>query len=89
MSYTPGPWKIVLYGDYWMLTDMHGRILAWIERDASANARLIAAAPDLLAALKKLLAALKKLCAEVQENNCTDIVLDEYCAAIDAAKEES
>jgi hypothetical protein len=47
-----------------------------------ANAHLIAAAPELLAALKKL-------CAEVQEYNCADIVLDEYYAAIDKAKEET
>lgn len=57
-KHTPGPWGVVAYG-------LHGRMkvtagsmpvasIASANRDASFNARLIAAAPELLAVLQEL-----------------------------------
>ena len=62
MSHTPGPWEIHPYADN--EGDIHGgdgKLVCMMrqgdtdpEDDWSADARLIAAAPDLLAALKEL-----------------------------------
>lgn len=56
-QHTPGPWEVVEYeaeeGDFWKEIEPD---VACVRkgREAIANARLIAAAPDLLAALKAL-----------------------------------
>jgi hypothetical protein len=62
MSHTPGPWEIHHYGDN--EGDIHGSDGTLVcmmregdtapDQDWSADARLIAAAPELLAAMKRM-----------------------------------
>lgn len=62
MSHTPGPWRIVRIDGELVGSIYRGktRICAWIlddmksQREAEANAHLIAAAPEMLAVLEKL-----------------------------------
>lgn len=69
-KHTPGPWKthdnIGRKGELGIIADVAPCIIAimgnakeW-PREAEANARLIAAAPDLLKACKKILAEIKE-----------------------------
>ena len=58
-QHTPGPWVLDTYGNLKVGTDyvrFSGLCLS-SGREANANTRLIAAAPDLLAAIKRLIAS--------------------------------
>lgn len=60
-QHTPGPWSIERGSLYDAITCVDGDICTWDHRGRSdppstANARLLAAAPELLAALKNLVA---------------------------------
>lgn len=56
-SFTPGPWTVCPHAHRWVQTsDSRECIAEVLVRDQmSANARLIAAAPELLAALEEVL----------------------------------
>lgn len=68
-QHTPGQWSVASYGEQLRLVIKRGKlslaeILTWSDgpesrAEATANARLIAAAPDLLAALEKALASIE------------------------------
>ena len=55
MSHTPGPWKYsyeAIDPEWAIVTAQGGLVVANVNDNQTANARLIAAAPDMLAALK-------------------------------------
>lgn len=87
-KYTPGPWSFsetsghgtrLIYGaDRYLVADA-GRIPKRSDEEATANARLISAAPDLLAALDDL--------AELVETNMVtgEVVSDAWAEALSTA----
>ena len=62
-KHTPGPWTAEFHGSVWHIEEGGGVQLSCVyvwteddgEKEAAANARLMAAAPELLAALKRTL----------------------------------
>ena len=53
-THTPGPWRVLPTNDCVIESEKHGNIaLVNLARMSSADARLIAAAPDLLALAKR------------------------------------
>jgi len=66
-THTPGPWAVdpVLRGGPWYrIESEHGPAIGWVaqvQHPNSANAALIAAAPELLAALKECAKQLRQL----------------------------
>jgi pimeloyl-ACP methyl ester carboxylesterase len=72
MNHTPGPWTAWKEEEYHAIGSSNGRALALVylcdypeeqgEKQAQANARLIAAAPELLEALQDLLRQVERDC---------------------------
>ena len=75
-AHTPGPWQ--QDGQYIAAQGVDEYIVTCHGADGSANARLIAAAPELLAALRKIVAA----CEAVTIG--TDAVADPLAIALSA-----
>lgn len=79
MSHTPGPWHAKT-NHFIMATEKDPKVIAEIVDDPAfpdgtqtANARLIAAAPELLAALKKVLAEINA-CLGIGEHGIREAV---------------
>ena len=90
MTHTPGPWTIqaeARRNGRWIKSrdgqDIAQILLTKDTSEASANARLIAAAPDLLAALERLESAADTFHADIQ----IKLALKQARAAIVKAKE--
>jgi hypothetical protein len=89
-TYTPGPWEV---SPYYNITSRNGTIAKTeqmpgnFDSERTANARLIAAAPDLLSALERAEAALSWFIND--EGECDIEALDEAKAVIAKARGES
>lgn len=73
-KHTPGPWTWRNGGNHYVLEDAKGEVVAddgsaygeysgWFQGEPSADAVLIAAAPDLLAALQDILPTVERMLA--------------------------